>query len=462
MKTKSQFMLHVVALALVGLCLADATTTENTAEITDVGNSEQCAYLKYHPDYVPDQNVHVSENYDTSNVKSESVKKIASLKNGIRRLFVPKDNKVESQTSGGFFKKLLGKGYKAESVDGDSIYNTDDETDDERPVIPDYTESDTFGFDFSADVDFSVEDPQDMKDYFEKEYYDKQKESDDKYYNYIDILDEVAKYKGDDDYDDLELEEQEVGQEAMFDLNQVQEEDEGTKIVKVQSSMPNASDVNSFVQFPDKEINASKPSQLSSEEDSSEDTPNSKIRIIGEPNNLIPTVRKVRTAGLQSGNMHNSEDEANGSDVEEDDSDTHGDDDLGVATRISVGAPQTGPRTSSFAPQPSATPRDPRNPQAPLATQGFQRPRAPQKAPLSITKATLMPTGRFNRVRPPIARKPGTTTTTTTATKKANFTRVQNNSKSYPYLFFKDSLSEKLRSSYAALLIVPIVVIGLL
>lgn len=445
MRVETQLMLHLVLFALIASCLADAGAT-NTVAKAEARKSEECAFAKYHPDNVVDPSASISDN-SAKTASATSVRKRAPLINGIRNPFARKGNNLMEQSVGGFFTKLLGKSSKAElqAENNDIDNDTDDESGDEGPTVPDYTESDTFGFDISADVDLSIEDPQDMKDYFEKEYYDKQKESDDKYYDYFDILEDVANYKGGDDYDDLQVEKQEAGDEAMFDANLMKASKKLNNAKDPQQFAPQSSQTKKFVQFPDGDQTAPEDEAVTAadpDENSSEDTANSKIRIIGDASYLVPSVRKVRTPVVQSDGFYDSDDEGEESEQEDDSSSVHGGNDLGVATRISVAAPLA---TNPF---PASTPLPSVTSSVPLVT-------IPTSQASSRTiRQTLVPSSRSTRGRPPLLRKPELKTT-------ANSTSPQNNLTPYPYLFFKDSLSGNLKSSYAALLIVPVVVIAL-
>lgn len=466
MRIESQFMVRLVALALIGQCLADVTRAGT--ETAELRNPEDCAYLEYHPDYVADPTATTFEAPAEAYLASASVKKKrASLKNGISKYFASKAKKFKKESPKQLLGKLLLKSSDEGPVDGtsgDTEYDTDDETDDEEPTVPDYTESDTFGFDFGADLDFSIEDPQDMKDYFEREYYDKQKEKDIKGFDYFDILDDVANYEGDDDYGDLELEEQEAEETALLSSYEIQARKVPKNVVNLKSSMRDSSQSTKFVQFPDEDSNSSAADLIApvvSNEGSTEDTTNPNIRIIGEPSNLVPLDHRVRAPAIQSNGVYDSEDEDEEGEEENERTSLKEEINLGTATRISVGAPAIRTPTIKYTPRPTPniSPTLTRiplitTPASMATTQNSPGTKASQ-GPVVKTRASVEPTSRVYRGRPPPARQPGATTV-------ANSTRSQNSAKPYPYLFFKDSLSEKLSLSYATLLIVPIVVGALL
>lgn len=200
----------VLLLLVVALMTTSFASAAKSGAVTK--DALDCTYSKYHPEVSQKSHYGVAaENQVTG--KGEL------------------NHKVSGQFTKGLFKKIFGKKKKkkskldeggsedgdADDEDGDDgPYGSDEEGDGEGDGMgdgagtdgegeiqdPEYVESDTFGFDFAADLGFSVEDPKSMREYFKKKHNEKLNASDSEEYDYFDILDDVVNLS-EDEYDEI-------------------------------------------------------------------------------------------------------------------------------------------------------------------------------------------------------------------------------------------------------------------
>lgn len=191
-------VLRLIALALIMANLADAVI----AKCADGSTTQECAYMKHHPDYEKSNDLSSGERVLTLTPKA-----IGKKEAGIAER--PLKDKSNTRSFGRILYKMLGgKKKPVPKAHTDELPEEEIDADDspeEEPEVPELKVSDTFGFDFGANIDFSVEDPEDMKKYFEQEYFKKQEARDAEHYDYFNVLDDIAN-ASDDEYDKMEAE----------------------------------------------------------------------------------------------------------------------------------------------------------------------------------------------------------------------------------------------------------------
>lgn len=342
-----QPILHAIAVALVAADLAKShpVTSVNSRGKERAVNTMSTEVMSQPlmPDTAAYANVNLAQNEVVSvgnqNVPSDALE-----------VKSPLSDKAEAQFFGGFLRKIFKKKKKPEPV---PEYGTEEDTEWETDAEsigaegPAYTESDTFGLDFGADFDFSLEDPQDMREYFEKAYYEKQKASDDEYYDYFNVLDDISHY-ADDEYDDEGLKAQDeeetfshlVGSRAVAVLTRNRAENAvPNKAMMADSEIESKK----FIQFPEtnaEKIAATLTSDIVEDSQTKGETMQSSNGAKAERKlrKLLPLNRKLRATRSTQGDSSDSED-----------SDDEGDGQLkNSPTTVSVARPSIQPNPTNI------------------------------------------------------------------------------------------------------------------
>lgn len=248
----------------------------------------ECAYSKFHPDVAQQKDDLVTDDHSRN-------------KNSLMLSKESPNDKVEAQFTKGILRKIFRRKKKSkpeqESYEDDAAdtgdaddegqyeYESEGEADGEAagsdgegeydgPLSPEYVESDTFGFDFGANLGFSVEDPASMKIYFQRKYNEQQNSQDHKSYDYFNVLEDVEK-NNDDDYNEMEemamlATENDSDSEDYGGVSAMKNAVLSDKIGKINSEEPTiqSAEQGNFIQFPKSALQPSQGTTVSPQHNS--------------------------------------------------------------------------------------------------------------------------------------------------------------------------------------------------